>query len=86
MTADDVRPKVLEVLAQIAPEADLDAIDPTDDIREQLDLDSMDFLNVAVGVSAAFNLNVPERDYPKMATLDGCVAYILAKAAATVSR
>ena len=86
MSADEIRPKVLEVLAQIAPEADLDAIDPAEDIREQLDLDSMDFLNVAVGVSAAFNLDVPERDYPKMATLDGCVAYILAKAPATMSR
>lgn len=86
MTADEVRRKVLEVLSQIAPEADLEAIDPAEDLRDQLDLDSMDFLNVAVGINTAFNLEVPERDYPKMVTLDGCVAYVLAKAPAAAGR
>ena len=86
MTADEICRRVLEVLAQIAPEADLEAIDPAEDVREQFDLDSMDFLNVAVGISAAFNLDIPERDYPKMVTLDGCVAYIQARAPAIASR
>jgi acyl carrier protein len=76
VTRDDVRATVLRVLGDIAPEADLAVLRGDVPLREQLDLDSMDLLNVAVGLHAALGVEIPEADYPKVATLDGCVAYL----------
>lgn len=81
-TADqtDLRTLVLEALADLAPEADLAALDPDEDFRDQLDLDSIDLLNLVVAVHDATGVDVPERDYPKMTTLTGAVAYLAAHA------
>jgi acyl carrier protein len=67
---------VLRVLGDIAPEADLDTLRGDVPLREQLDLDSMDLLNVAVGLHTALGIEIPEADYPKVSTLDACVAYL----------
>ncbi|HEX6810394.1 MAG TPA: acyl carrier protein [Planctomycetota bacterium] len=72
----DVRQRVLRVLGSIAPEADLHALDSREDLREQLDIDSMDFLNFAVGLHREFAVDVSEADYPRLRTLDGCVAWL----------
>ncbi len=74
--AADVRATVLRVLGDIAPEADLGALAGDVPMREQLDLDSMDVLNVMVGLHAALGVEIPEADYPRLATLDGCVTYL----------
>lgn len=79
MTRDEVRAVVLGVLGEIAPEADLATLKGDVPFREQLDLDSMDLLNVAVGLHAALGVEIPEADYPKLATLDGCVTYLDAR-------
>ena len=79
MTRDEVRTAVLGVLGEIAPEADLRTLKGDVPLRDQLDLDSMDMLNVAVGLHAAFGVEIPEADYPKFATLDGCVEYLDAR-------
>lgn len=76
MTREEVRATVLRVLGDIAPEADLASLRGDVPFREQLDLDSMDLLNVAVGLHAALGIAIPEADYPKVATLDACVAYL----------
>ena len=76
MTADGVRATVLGVLGEIAPEADLGAMRGDSPLRDQLDLDSMDMLNFAVGLHAALGVDIPEADYGKLATLDACVAYL----------
>ena len=76
MTRDEVRATVLRVLGDIAPEADLSALKGDVPFRDQLDLDSMDLLNVAVGLHAALGVEIPEADYSRVATLDGCVAYL----------
>ena len=52
------------------------------DLREELDIDSMDFLNFVIGLHERTGIDVPERDYPKLATLAGCVSYLSAAAAA----
>lgn len=70
------RETVLRVLGQVAPEVDLSSVDPTEDIREQLDLDSMDILNLAIGLFQATGVEVPERDYARIVTIDGAVAYL----------
>ena len=76
--ATRARALAAEVLAGIAPEADLAAVGEDDDLREALDLDSMDFMNFVIGVSRASGRNVPEADTPKLRTLRGLVAYFTA--------
>lgn len=76
MSRDEIRNRVLEALASVAPEADFTALRPNMSLREQLDIDSMDFLNFAIAVHKTFDVDIPERDYPKLVTLDGCVEYL----------
>ena len=76
MTDDRIKTLVLEELGKIAPEAAPDQIDPVGDLREQVDLDSMDLLNLMIAIHEATGVDIPEADYPKMASLDGCVAYL----------
>ena len=73
MTRDELRTAVLRVLGEIAPEADLAALKPDVGFREQLDLDSMDFLNFVVALHETLRVDIPEVDYPKYASLDGCL-------------
>ncbi|HWI83674.1 acyl carrier protein [Ramlibacter sp.] len=75
MTEQQIRALVAEVLAGIAPEADLGAVADDADLREALDLDSMDFLNVVIGLSQRSGVNVPDADAPRLATLAGIVRY-----------
>ncbi len=70
MTRDEIRATMLRVLGDIAPEADLASLRSDIDLREQLDLDSMDILNFVVGLHAALGVEIPEEDYPRFATLD----------------
>jgi acyl carrier protein len=67
---------VLRVLGEVAPEVDLTSVDPAEDLRDQLDLDSMDILNLAIGLFQATGIEVPERDYGRIVTVDGCVSYL----------
>jgi acyl carrier protein len=76
MNEAEARSLFLDVLAGIAPEADLAALGGKAELREELDLDSMDFLNLVAAVSERTKIAIPEADYPKLATLDGAVAYL----------
>jgi acyl carrier protein len=78
-TTDELRQTVFDVLGTIAPEADPGAIDPDGDLRDQLDLDSFDFLNVLVELSERTGIEIPETDYDQVSTLNGCVAYLRAR-------
>ncbi len=77
MTREEIKNTVLRILGGIAPEADLTQIKPQVSFREQLDIDSMDFLNFAIGLNKELGVEVPEADYPKVASLDGCVEYLM---------
>lgn len=79
MSTTDIRAAIKEELSNIAPEMDLATIDPSADLREALDIDSMDFLNFITAMHRRLGVNVPEVDYPKLFTLDGAVAYFEAK-------
>jgi acyl carrier protein len=79
MTKDEIKNTVLRILGGIAPEADLTQIKPQVGFREQLDIDSMDLLNFAIGLKKELGVEVPEADYPKVASLDGCVEYVMEK-------
>lgn len=79
MNQDDIRAAIREELGNIAPEIDLAAIRPSDDLREALDIDSMDFLNFITAMHQRLGVDVPELDYPKLFTLDGAVKYLEAR-------
>jgi len=82
VTTDDLRDLVLEVLAEIAPEADAATLDPTEDLRDELDLDSMDELTMITELSERLGIDVPEADYPKLRSLQGAVEYLAGRLAA----
>lgn len=79
MTETDIRTVLKEELGNIAPEVDLQTLDPAADLREALDIDSMDFLNFVIAVHRRLSVEIPELDYPKLITFDGAVAYLMAK-------
>ena len=81
MTDDDARDLIRTVLGEVAPEADLDSVGPDETMQEALDLDSIDFLNFVTGVHERTGLEIPERDYPELSTVAGCVHYLIAKIA-----
>jgi len=76
MTEAELRKTVLETLGHIAPEADLSALPPSKDLREELDIDSMDFLNFVIALHEKLGVDIPEADYPHLVTLDGAIAYL----------
>jgi acyl carrier protein len=78
---DEARTAILAVLGTIAPEADVSELEPDVEFRDQLDIDSMDFLNFAIGLHARTGVDIPEDDYALVATLDDCIAYLVARAA-----
>jgi acyl carrier protein len=80
MTAKEIEATVLDVLGQIAPEADLTQVRPDVAFRDQLDIDSMDFLNFVIALHERLHIDIPETDYPQVATLSGCLAYLAARA------
>lgn len=80
MNDDEARRVVRATLAEIAPEADLETLEVDVDLHEQLDIDSMDFLNFVIGLNQVTGVDIPEHDYPQLSTLGGCVAYLVAHA------
>jgi acyl carrier protein len=73
MNNEEIKEKVLKLLGEIAPEADLENIDPAISFREQIDIDSMDYLNFVIALDDEFGVEIPEIDYTKFMTLDSCV-------------
>jgi acyl carrier protein len=80
MNPEQIRNVVLQALSDVAPELEPGSLDPRAELRSQLDLDSMDFLNFVLGLHKALGVDIPEADYRQLATLDGCVAYLAARA------
>jgi acyl carrier protein len=79
MNATQVRQIVVDIIADIAPDEDVTAIDDKKSLREQLDLDSMDFLDIVMELRKRHKVEVPQEDYPKLATLESCVTYLSPK-------
>ena len=76
MTNDEIKDLILEIIADIDDEADFDSLDPNEPLRDQLDLDSMDFLDIVMELRKRHQLQIPEEDYPQLATLNSCVRYL----------
>lgn len=78
---ETLRHTALEVLRSIAPEVEPDEIEPARPLRQQVDLDSMDWLNFLIGLHQRLGVNIPESDYARLVTLDNVLDYLQAKLA-----
>jgi len=78
MSPDEARQLIEAVLHEIAPEADVAEVGPDETLQEGLDLDSIDFLNFVVALHERTGLEIPERDYPRLSTLQGGIEYLVA--------
>lgn len=76
MTRDEIRDIILEIIEDIDEDAEFDDLDADQPLRDQLDLDSMDFLDIVMELRKRYKLQIPEEDYPELATLTSCVNYL----------
>ena len=79
MNSEEVKSVVLDIIADVAPDEELDGLKSSESLRDQLDLDSMDFLDIVMELRKRHKVEVPSEDYPHLATLDSCVAYLTPK-------
>jgi len=82
MTKDDIQSIVLKIIAEIAPDEDLSNVVPEIRLRDQLELDSMDFLDIVMELRKQHGIEVPEADYQELASLESCGNYLEPKFAA----
>jgi len=82
LTPDEARSALLEAICAIAPETEPGSVLPDRPLREQLDLDSFDFLNVIIRLHERLGIDVPERDYGELGTLKSAVDYLVRRTAA----
>lgn len=83
MSDQSVREIVLNIISVVAPDADLSDVKDDVRLRDQLDMDSMDFLDIVMELRKRYKIEVPKEEYPRLATLGGCVEYLTPKFAAT---
>jgi acyl carrier protein len=76
MTREEIKSLILEIIEDIDEEADFETLQPDKPLRDQLDLDSMDFLDIVMELRKRHQLQIPEEDYPHLASLDSCVNYL----------
>ncbi len=76
MTRENIKDIILEIIADIDEDAEFEALKADEPLRDQLDLDSMDFLDIVMELRKRYQLQIPEDDYPELATLNSCVNYL----------
>ena len=76
MTREEIKDVILEIIADIDEEADFASLDADAPLRDQLELDSMDFLDIVMELRKRYKLQIPEEEYPQLATLSSCVNYL----------
>jgi len=76
MTKEEIGQAIIDIITDIVPDEDCSNIDPAVALRDQLELDSMDFLDIVMELRKLYKVEVPEAEYGELATLDSCVAYL----------
>ncbi len=76
MTRDEIKGAILDIIREINDEDDLDNIADDQPLRDQIDLDSMDFLDIVMELRKRYQVQVPEEDYGELATMESCVNYL----------
>ena len=79
MTGEEIRQVVLEILERIAPDEDLTDLKDAVSFREQMELDSMDFLDIVMELRKAYRIQIPEEDYQNLNSMESTVSYITPK-------
>ena len=81
MTREEIGQAIIDIIEDIVPDEDCSDLNPDENLRDQLDLDSMDFLDIVMELRKKYGTEVPESDYPKLATLASCIEYLAPKLA-----
>ncbi len=76
MVPADIRKVILQILERIAPDEDLSNLDDSKPFREQMELDSMDFLDIVMELRKLYRIQIPEADYPNLISMDSTVTYL----------
>ena len=76
MTRDDIRDEIIDILADIAPDEDLTSLEDGTSFRDQLELDSMDFLDIVMELRKRYRIQIQEEDYPQLASMESTVNYL----------
>jgi len=79
MTGEGIRQAIIEIIREIVPDEDLSGIDPEKPLRDQIDLDSMDFLDIVMELRKKYRVEVQEKDYGELATMNSTINYLLPK-------
>jgi acyl carrier protein len=77
MNEDQIRQVILDILDKIAPDEDLSSLDDAQPFRDQMELDSMDFLDIVMELRKRYRIEIPEEDYPNLISMDSTVTYLL---------
>ncbi|HSG70150.1 MAG TPA: acyl carrier protein [Planctomycetaceae bacterium] len=77
MNEEQIRQVILDILDKIAPDEDLSELDDAQPFREQMELDSMDFLDIVMELRKRYRIEIPEEDYPNLISMDSTVTYLL---------
>ena len=81
MTKEEIGQAIIDIITDVVPDEDCSNLDPGQELREQLALDSMDFLDIVMELRKQYGVEVPEADYPQLASLESCVEYLAPKLA-----
>lgn len=76
MTRDEIKLEVLDILSDIAPDEDLSQLKDEVSFREQMELDSMDFLDIVMELRKRHRVQIPEDDYVNLASMDSTVTFL----------
>lgn len=76
MQAAEIREEIIDILSDIVPDEDLSGLDDAKLLREQMELDSMDFLDIVMELRKRYKVQIPEQDYPELATMASTVKYL----------
>ena len=79
MTPAEIRAAVIDILETIAPDEDITHLDDSKEIREQMELDSMDFLDIVMELRKRYRVQVPEEDYENLVSMASTVSYLAPK-------
>lgn len=76
MTKEEIKSSLLNIIAEIVPDEDVQNLQEDIRIRDQINLDSMDFLDIIMELRKRYQVQIPEEDYPQLATMSGCIVYL----------
>ncbi len=76
MTREEIRDEIINILHDIAPDEDLSGLDDKTAFQDQLEMDSMDFLDIVMELRKRYRIQIPEEDYPHLASMDSTVNYL----------